>query len=528
MLCCFLFSCSKFVHTDILVHGSCRKSTEIHDKRHREIAELLQRILDGDEPTSISSPLSARKRKTRQSDVLDMFKTPADFNNDFHTEEDLWADSSTLNDDDLEVTRSNSVRKKENGGSKKAQKAERRIARNQSRFKVLTIDDVKRVDEALHPLLDRTLLGDGANETQYNLGLPNNATIDANITFSTRTFRYSSLRPQIHDKKILKANGIPNSTPDSKSPTPTPQNCPSITTILLRLGISSPPLRPQKERKALITRLRNLIAADLECVDNEERETMMRMAGYWRYVNRKTYNAMVRNNQLWDWETGAKLEEIEEESEFGDDIDEGSISDLETAVASPSILEDYADDFDLEPEMAALQLVDREALLAPDLETEPKTNHHPATARILFSGIKDTRGAPTPANPDILAPPTDPDATPTRATFAAIKDTRFRTTPTDPDFPRPPPPTHTTTIAPNNDFPTLPKRLLLQDPNNRFSPLAAGARGSVVRVVRPARGVVRSLAVRGVGKEERGGKTGKTGKGGEGEGSWAEVARRGR
>lgn len=38
---------------------------------------------------------------------------------------------------------------------------------------------------------------------------------------------------------------------------------------------------------------------------------MMRMAGYWRYVNRRTYNAMVRNNQLWDWATGEKLEELD-------------------------------------------------------------------------------------------------------------------------------------------------------------------------------------------------------------------------
>lgn len=38
---------------------------------------------------------------------------------------------------------------------------------------------------------------------------------------------------------------------------------------------------------------------------------MMRMAGYWRYVNRRTYNAMVRHNQLWDWATGGKLEELD-------------------------------------------------------------------------------------------------------------------------------------------------------------------------------------------------------------------------
>lgn len=523
MLCRFLL-CFKLVRTDILVLGSCRKSSEIHDKRHREIAELLQRILDGDDAAVISSPLSKKKRKTRQSDALDMFKTPADFSNDCHTEEDLWADSSTLYDDDLELNRSTSVDKKENCGSKKTQKAERRIARNQCRFKVMTIDDVKRVNEALHPLLDRNLLDDGTDEPRNNLGLPNNATINANIAFSTRTFRYSSLRLQVHNKKILKANGTPNSTPDTKSPTPASQNSPFITTILLRLGISSPPLHPHKERKPLVTRLRHLIAADLECVDNEERETMMRMAGYWRYANRRTYNAMVRNNQLWDWETGAKLEEIEDESDFGDDNtdDGGNLSDLETAVATPPLLEDYADAFDLDPETAALQLVDRDALLDAALEgTETKPTPITATARILFSGLKDTRRAPLPHIPDLTthAHAPDPDATPTRATFAAIADTRFRTTTPTPTHPAFPPSNPTTIMTPRAGFPPLPKTPLVQDPNNRFSPLAAaGARG--VRpvgslIVRPVGGLV----VRAPGREAA-----KVGKGD----GWKEVGRRGR
>lgn len=412
----------------------------------------------------------------------------------------------------MELNMSNSIDKKENFGYKKAQKAERRIARNQCRFKVMTIDDVKRVNDALHPLLDKNLLDDATEEPHNNLSLPNNATINANIAFNTRTFRYSSLRPHIYNKKIFKANG----TPDAKSSTLTPHDSPIVTTILLRLGISSPPHHSHKERKPLVTRLRHLIAADLACVDNEERETMMRMAGYWRYVNRRTYNAMVRHNQLWDWETGAKLEEIEEEeSELGDDnTDDGSgnLSDLETAVATPPPLEDYADAFDLDPEMAALQLVDRTALLdaalnqtATEKPTLPKTT---ATARILFpASPKDTRGIQFPPPTLNLAPhATDPDPTPTRTTFA---DTRFRTTPTHPAFPPPPP----TIVPARSDFPPLPSLPQMQDPNNRFSPLANG--GKVMRSL-----AVRSLAVREGGKGN-GGKSGK----GKGEG-WMEVGRK--
>lgn len=40
------------------------------------------------------------------------------------------------------------------------------------------------------------------------------------------------------------------------------------------------------------------------------------MAGYRRYANRRTYNQMVKNNELWDWGAGQKLPEIEEDNEL--------------------------------------------------------------------------------------------------------------------------------------------------------------------------------------------------------------------
>ena len=48
---------------------------------------------------------------------------------------------------------------------------------------------------------------------------------------------------------------------------------------------------------------------------------MQRMAGYWRYVNKRTYNAMIRTNKLWDWSTGEKLPEVEvdENDDLGED-----------------------------------------------------------------------------------------------------------------------------------------------------------------------------------------------------------------
>ena len=486
---------------------------------------MLQRILEGDEAAGISSPLATKKRKTRNSDVLEMFKTPRDFGDDFDTEEDSWADSSTLNDDDdLSLSRPSSLDRKENTRSKKIQKAGRKIARNQGRFKAVTVDDVGRINEALHPLVVRDPLDDGTNEHHNRPGLPNNATINANITFNSRTFQYSTLRPDIHNKKILKANATHN----NKSPSPSPgsHESPLVTTMLRRLGISTLPLHPHKERKPLLARLRNLIATDLECVDNEDKETMMRMAGYWRFANRRTYNAMVRHNQLWDWETGAKLEEIEEGGDDGDDVDEGTISDQETAVASPPLVEDYAGDFELGAEMRVLRLLDREALPDDDDEIADEGKERgPLSATAsevpsLSAGIEDTENG-------IQGPSTTQDgleATPTQATFSGIKDTRFRTTPTQSTFFTTP---CTTAMLPNR---TAPTRLTPapsvphHDPNNRFAALAATlpsprsrphAAGPVCKMPRvPAR----CLALTVPGKEGRGDEGGK----------WAEVVRKGR
>ena len=556
MLFCLLVALYCLVHTNLLIPGSCRKSNEIHDKRHREIAELLQRVLEGDEAAVVSSPLSTKKRKTRKSDVFEYYKSSTDFTNELDTEQDNWADSSTLNDDDMELIRTDLVDKKENAGSKKAQKAERKIARNQNRFKVLTFDDVKKVSEALHPLVDRNPLIDQTNNHHNSPVLPNNATINANIAFNTHTFRYSTLRPDIHIKKILKANGTPTSTISSKIPAPTsPQDSPLITTILHRLGVLPPPIHPHKERKTLLARLRNLIATDIECVDNEDRETMMRMAGYWRYANRRTYNAMIRNNQLWDWETGAKLEEIEEGE--GDE-DEGSISEGETAVARSEVVEDYGGDFEI-ADVGMLTLIDREGLADEGGDFEIRENAE-EFATSSSDGIFTTSNAHSTHSPGhgitVFPAPADADdtPTPTQATFSGIKDRRFRTTPTNPILCTPSPslitnptptktpitstvlpaitnPPTTAALAPATatipDFPALPDR------NNRFSPLAIHtppphsyihtptprAPGPVIKIVRSRKAAIRTLAVPipvggGEGKGE--------------EGSWAQVARKGK
>ena len=462
------FPLSGLVHTS-KPRGSCRKSTELHDKRHREIAELVQRILDGDEAAGVSSPLSTKKRKTRKCHAFDLYESPEDIDGDLETEYS-WADSSTLNDDEPEHGRIDLLDGKENVSSKKTQKAERKVAKNQNRFRVITTADMKRIYEAIHPALDRNPFSGQPPNHHATPGLPNDATISANITFSTRTFRYSSLRPAIHTKKVLKSNGTyPNhsTTPASISATPSSHASTPMNTILHNLNIStSPPLHSRKERKSLLARLTTLIATDLECVNNEDRETMLRMAGYWRYVNRRTYNAMVRHNQLWDWETGAKLEEIEEENDCGDDEDGWET--CTPSASSPDTIEDYGDDYELGLGVEELKLVDRESYRHD--EDGVGNKEKPATARKLF--VPSTKDISTSLTSD-----DDNNATPTQSTFTGKKDTRFRTTPTIPSFPLSPH-QHDHQTPTHPPLPSIPNPktaailAIRQDPNNRFLLLA--------------------------------------------------------
>lgn len=102
------------------------------------------------------------------------------------------------------------------------------------------------------------------------------------------------------------------------------------TSILKKLGIRVNVAKAAKARKALDSKLRSAILNDLVASENEQAETMQRMAGYWRYVNKRTYNQMVENNELWDWATGAKLPKIEEYEldvieEEDESVDEGTL-----------------------------------------------------------------------------------------------------------------------------------------------------------------------------------------------------------
>ena len=206
-----------------------------------------------------------------------------------------WNDSSTLDEDEPNQKRFHQADLIDIPDNRKVAKAERKRAKHQAGVKVITEKDLQELDHALHP-------GKGLIIEQKRLdtsqGLAQNKAIENNISFNTHMFRCYSLGTDVHDKKLMKANRPHRGKELVDIPE---QKKALVDPVLQRLGLSPNITRATKECKALNFKLREAMYDDIVAVTNEQTETMQRMAGYWRYANRRTYNAMVRMNEIWDW-----------------------------------------------------------------------------------------------------------------------------------------------------------------------------------------------------------------------------------
>ena len=295
----------------LIICNRCSNTRKAHGRRHLDIAEIVQAIYSLEGSSSTISPLHSSKRKSKKRDD----SKPASLDNGGmhvgevgHEPEVEWdSSSSTLNDDDNDVKE----RKQcwtggmDNADARKIAKAGRKAAKNQVLFNVITEEDLNKVERALHPES-----GLQVSPVSKGQGLTDNHTIDENITFNANTFSWGKLRQGVHVKKTAKANG------GKPKPNTPQQDNEILSPIFARLRISTTLSKPSKERKSLDTRLRAAILGDLVAFENDQVETMQRMAGYWRYANRSVYNEMVRTNEIWDWATGEKLPEIREDVEL--------------------------------------------------------------------------------------------------------------------------------------------------------------------------------------------------------------------
>lgn len=335
--------------------------------------------------------MSGPKRKARKSDCLPEFGRDDDDGDQdgafVYDGEPL--DNTNLSTPTAELTPGlNTPNCKALKSSQKQRKAERKMAKSQSRIKVISTETISRIAAAMHhhppgtsrsssASYDSTL--DAQSHPRPNSdGLVGSKLVADNIAYVAHTSEYykSRIRKEYGgaSKRAAAAGKAKTTTAAAlaalASPAPTPTHAvgsEQMAAVLGRLNVKAVGVSASKDRKGLVAKLQDAVAHDLAIVDNEDRDTMVRQAGYFRYVNRRTYNAMIRNNLIWDWVSGRKLEEVEEEEEDdgedGEDVgaegggdvgagDEGACVD-----GKGSVVEDYGDDFEFEG--LEVKLVDR-------------------------------------------------------------------------------------------------------------------------------------------------------------------------
>ncbi|OKL57446.1 hypothetical protein UA08_07166 [Talaromyces atroroseus] len=97
-----------------------------------------------------------------------------------------------------------------------------------------------------------------------------------------------------------------------------------IRQILSRLGFDKDVSLEPNEQRAMLLPLVDAITSDIETVANESRETLKRQLGYYKYADKRAYNAITRNlsslslerggeDSAGDSETSAAAEEVSEE-----------------------------------------------------------------------------------------------------------------------------------------------------------------------------------------------------------------------
>ncbi len=111
--------------------------------------------------------------------------------------------------------------------------------------------------------------------------------------------------------------------------------------IFFRLGIEIiNPAKNSKARKDLVIKLVSSIKEDIEIIEREDKESVMREEGFWRWAGKTAYHAIAQTRTELDWATGQKkgtprpfeFAEGEIGVEFSEDEDEPKMRDPEPIV----------------------------------------------------------------------------------------------------------------------------------------------------------------------------------------------------
>ncbi|KAK0269551.1 hypothetical protein LTR91_006211 [Friedmanniomyces endolithicus] len=248
---------------DITPTFSAGHSEGLHDKRHREIAELLHKLKEQQNGSSEPEPSNP---KVKRSSIGHQIASP--------------------------------MPKKERKAAKKAAKLARLP-------KVVTTSDIDFVERTLHPD-DHEI--DQADEERRLLEDPD---IKLNLYYHKGTSNTQESRYR-HTKRKHNHADTPKIDDEELN--------------ALLVGLNVPPASQAKttEECRLIESISKAVSEDMVNVAKEHEQIRMRKAGFWRWASKKVYNRLVQNGRLWDQsaESDAMKRKDSVVEEVEDDLEE--------------------------------------------------------------------------------------------------------------------------------------------------------------------------------------------------------------
>ena len=203
----------------------------------------------------------------------------------------------------------------------KAAKQVSKALKNQEKVSLNVRDeDIAQIARAIHgDTLDSSAQGSHPLATDYNI----EEVIDRNKGFCSAILSHNqALKRTIRQaRRDEKGNKLQKGHRKSGELEDTLEDKEDVVTAsLIELGISEDNPRTgykqssswdaresAKRKKQIAQKLRQLILEDIEKHENQQRETLVRCAGFWRYCDQAIFERMTENARNVNWSTGENL-----------------------------------------------------------------------------------------------------------------------------------------------------------------------------------------------------------------------------
>ncbi|MCJ1472358.1 hypothetical protein MMC13_001005 [Lambiella insularis] len=278
----------------------CRVAKEKHHNRIRDMVTLdntARTLYDDGRREDNAEKYPSDRRRSSSSTLTLLYNIPDAGEIAPSTSADIVVDNelSSSSTEPISTPSPKDIRTSR-AATRKAMKAEKTAKRAKDRSgNDVTHEDVQRWEAALHP--DRP-----------TITLRNNEFVLSALAYQTQFSKYSKQReaplpkdqePPRKQRKEQRATKDSKPSHEAPSTPPSPFLTPTIDArqvdpILAKLDIASAtPRYASKEGRPLLAKLKEQVAGHLAVTAFEDEETMKRMGGFFRYVNRVTYDRLV-------------------------------------------------------------------------------------------------------------------------------------------------------------------------------------------------------------------------------------------